>query len=447
MSHPLLVLIAEAMVVYLLVLWAHSSRTKVGLAHFYALLGGLTAIMSWITDAGVSVEVSGTTFMVGSTVFYPALLLAVFVIYVFDGPRATRVAISTIITMAITMPLVAIVLHWQMTDDQAAMSYIPLPSIRTNVASVLTMVADLIFLALAWEFWARPRVNMHLWLRVFLTLLAVMWLDVMLFMTGAFLQEHNYWDLVKGALWSRFIICLFASPFLYAYLHWQRRSLESPLDATRPVLAIHQDMEDMRRELSLAQQEAEHHKQLGKQLEAQVYSDELTQIANRRFFDYTFDSEWKRALRNHQPLAVIICDIDHFKLYNDHYGHVQGDECLRTVAQAIRQSLFRPGDMVARYGGEEFVVLLPETELVDAIDIAERIRRTVQALAIEHLKSESLPQVTLSLGVAYCHPQSTQAPMSLVEHADKALYRAKNAGRNRVWPHLKKVTKAFMRIV
>lgn len=445
MLYQLLTLIAEAMIIFLLVLWSHSSRNRVGLAHFYAFLGGLAAITSWITAAGLSVDISGTTFLVGTTVFYTAMLLAIFVVYVFDGPRSTRVAVTTVVAIALITPLVAKVLEWQM-PEQAALSYLPQSSLRTNLAFILTPLADLVFLAVAWEYWSRPRLNMHLWLRVFFTLLAVLWLDSVLFVSGVFLGEPGYFAQLKGSLLSRLLLCLSASPFFFAYLYLQSSGKRESGEG-QPLLAIHHEMASMRHELSTAQQELEHHKEVGRQLEAQVYTDELTQIANRRFFDFTYDTEWKRSVRNHQPLAVIMCDVDYFKLYNDHYGHQAGDECLRRVAQAIQKALYRPADMVARYGGEEFIVLLPETELADALDIAERIRITVQELKIEHLKSAAYPYVTLSLGVACRQLGQQQEASALITQADKGLYKCKEAGRNRVWPHIRKVTKAFMRIV
>src|SRR4051812_3371029 len=181
MKSELVILITEAIVVYFLVLWAHSLRSRVGLAHFYALIGGLTAVMSWVTDAGVKVELPGVSLMVGSTVFYTALLLGVFVVYVFDGPRATRIAISTIAGVSIMVPLIATVLHWQIRLTDAPLGYVPTPSLRINTASVLTTVADLVFLAVSWEFLGVPRLRMPLWLRSFATLLGVMWLDVLLF--------------------------------------------------------------------------------------------------------------------------------------------------------------------------------------------------------------------------------------------------------------------------
>src|SRR5579872_6585095 len=114
MKSELFILMAEAIGVYFLVLWAHSWRNRVGLAHFYALIGGLTAVMSWVTDAGAKVILPHLELMVGSTVFYTALLLSVFVVYVFDGPRAARIAISTVAGISIIVPVIAVILHWQM---------------------------------------------------------------------------------------------------------------------------------------------------------------------------------------------------------------------------------------------------------------------------------------------------------------------------------------------
>jgi len=262
MKSELLILIVEAMSVYFLVLWAHSLRNRAGLAHFYALIGGLTAVMSWVTDAGVKVDVAGITFMVGSTVFYTSLLLGVFVVYVFDGPRATRVAISTIAGVSIMVPLIALILHLQMKiSGHAMLAYVPTPSLRINTASVIATIADLVFLAMAWEYLGKPKWRMQLWLRAFLTLLGVMWLDVILFATGAFFGTPDYLKIMTGTLVSRLIICVFAFPFLYLYLNWQNQSMGMQIEH-RPVLAILKEVAEIRVELSLAQQEIERRKQV-----------------------------------------------------------------------------------------------------------------------------------------------------------------------------------------
>lgn len=256
------ILIVEAMSIYLLVLWAHSLRHRFGLAPFYTILGGLTAIMSWVTDAGAVVHFAGITFVVGSTVFYTALLLGVFVVYIFDGPRATRVAILTVAGVSALMPLIAVVLHFQMQlSDAAPLGFVPMPSLRINTASVLATIADLFFLAIAWEFLGHPRARLHLGLRAFVTLLGVMWLDVLLFATGAFAGTPAYLSIMKGTFISRFIIALFASPFLYAYLRHERRKPGVTMEK-RPVLAILREMAEVKSDLTIAQREIERRKRI-----------------------------------------------------------------------------------------------------------------------------------------------------------------------------------------
>ncbi|MES2440799.1 MAG: hypothetical protein V4584_17165 [Verrucomicrobiota bacterium] len=272
MNSELLILISEAIAVYFLVLFAHSLRNRLGLAHFYALIGSLTAVMVWTTDAGVRVELLGMSLMVGSTVFYTALLLGVFVVYVFDGPRATRIAISTIIGVSIMVPIVTMVLHWQIQlagPDQA--DFFPPQSLRIYTASILAAFADLIFLAMAWEFLGKPQFKVRLWMRAFLTLLGVLWLDVVLFATGAFFGTEAYFHIMSGTFVSRLAISLFAFPFLYLYITWQNKRYGMEIE-NRPVLAILKEVTEVRMELSLAQQEIERRKQLEKEKESLITS-------------------------------------------------------------------------------------------------------------------------------------------------------------------------------
>lgn len=158
--------------------------------------------------------------------------------------------------------------------------------------------------------------------------------------------------------------------------------------------------------------------------------DELTQIPNRRRFDEYLASEWGRHLREKNKLSVIMCDIDFFKYYNDAYGHQAGDECLQRVARAIHDCCSRSSDLVARYGGEEFVLILPNTALKDATTVAERIRTSVKNLKIDHKNSAIEKYVTLSLGIASTLPGHNTSAKDLVALADKALYEAKEGGRN-----------------
>ena len=162
-----------------------------------------------------------------------------------------------------------------------------------------------------------------------------------------------------------------------------------------------------------------------------AYIDGLTGLANRRHFDTTLQAEWRRCRRSGKPLALVMLDIDHFKRYNDRYGHPQGDETLKAVATALRASLARPHDLVARYGGEEFVCLLPECDLASAYHKAQALCRAVQALGLEHKASSVADVVTISAGVACQVPDGESTPEALLAQADAHLYRAKQAGRNR----------------
>lgn len=167
-------------------------------------------------------------------------------------------------------------------------------------------------------------------------------------------------------------------------------------------------------------------------LEALTMTDGLTEIANRRRFDQHLDEEWRRCTRADAPLSAVMMDVDQFKPYNDNYGHAAGDEGLRRIALALNDIPSRPGDLVARFGGEEFVCLLPGTDADGAAAVAERMREVVDSLKIPHGFSNFGDHITLSLGVATVYPARDSTPESLVEQADKALYEAKRAGRNRV---------------
>lgn len=166
------------------------------------------------------------------------------------------------------------------------------------------------------------------------------------------------------------------------------------------------------------------------QLKVASIMDGLTQIPNRRFFDETFSKEWKRHARENKELALILCDIDYFKPYNDTYGHQTGDKCLKEVARTIQASTLRPGDLAARYGGEEFVLILPSTDLGGAKGVAERVRKGVAALKIPHKGSSVASYVTLSLGFSAVIPNQNASADRLIELADQALYEAKEGGRN-----------------
>ena len=181
------------------------------------------------------------------------------------------------------------------------------------------------------------------------------------------------------------------------------------------------ELENLRRKLEAANEKLQH----------LSTTDALTGLMNRRRFDEIFKEEWQRAVRDQHPLTLLMIDIDHFKMYNDTYGHLQGDTALRRVAKTLLAAVRRPTDRVMRYGGEEFILILPDTDAVGGQQVAETLRLAVQAMALEHKSSPVAPTLTISAGVATAIPQARQSMVGLIAAADNALYEAKEQGRNR----------------
>lgn len=170
-------------------------------------------------------------------------------------------------------------------------------------------------------------------------------------------------------------------------------------------------------------------------LRSLVFIDGLTGVANRRRFDEALLSEWRQCQRAGTPLALLMIDIDHFKRYNDHYGHPTGDACLQQVAAVLKAAMQRACDLVARYGGEEFVCLLPGCDQAPALAKAQALQAALAAQGIAHDASPTAAWVTLSIGVAVAQPQAGGSPAALVAAADAALYSAKHRGRNCISAH------------
>jgi len=171
--------------------------------------------------------------------------------------------------------------------------------------------------------------------------------------------------------------------------------------------------------------------QLNAELEALSQLDSLTQIYNRRTFNELAQQQWLLAARQQHPISLLMIDVDHFKLYNDHYGHPAGDLCLKKITKCIRECLQRPFDLLGRYGGEEFIVLLPETDTAGAMRVAQLIKVHLENLGLRHEVSPTHQLVTVSIGGACCATTLSFSLEELIKRADRALYKAKHSGRNR----------------
>ncbi|NJL90912.1 MAG: diguanylate cyclase [Coleofasciculaceae cyanobacterium SM2_1_6] len=209
---------------------------------------------------------------------------------------------------------------------------------------------------------------------------------------------------------------------------FQKKNLVIRLDSLQLIMTIANQLSSF-----IQRKQAEDQlRELNLELKKLANLDGLTQVANRRRFDDYFLQEWSRAMREGQWLSLILCDVDYFKPYNDHYGHLAGDDCLQRVAQTMNDHVQRPADLVARYGGEEFVVLLPNTSSGGAEQVARNLQSRIQSLRLPHAQSTVKPYVTMSLGVASVIPRANLSPEDLISAADQALYQAKHQGRDRV---------------
>lgn len=196
-------------------------------------------------------------------------------------------------------------------------------------------------------------------------------------------------------------------------------------------LSLHQIESRLTDEINQYRQAQMAFQKVKQELEILATIDSLTQIPNRHCFDQYLNQEWSRLIREQAPISLLICDVDYFKNYNDAYGHQAGDNCLRTIAQTLKNAVKRPADLVARYGGDEFTVILPNTNLFGAVKIAEKMLLDVVRLRISHPSSDNSQLVTLSIGVASQIPVRGQSVETLVSQADQALYQAKRDGKNR----------------
>lgn len=236
----------------------------------------------------------------------------------------------------------------------------------------------------------------------------------------------------------------FVVPTVIPYMVWVAFSLSDKLALMLMIMVLYlisiavaiarldENMSDSLRLKYQLEQRTEKLQDANEKLEHLTLVDSLTQLYNRRFFERQMEKEWKKCHRESKHLALLVIDIDYFKLYNDSYGHAAGDECLKKVASALTRALNRPGDMIARIGGEEFVALLPGIDEEGAIKVAETMQQKLQLAQIEHRTSPIDDYVTVSIGLAVTYPAENASALGLFKAADKALYRGKFMGRNHI---------------
>ncbi|MCW9013410.1 MAG: GGDEF domain-containing protein [Gammaproteobacteria bacterium] len=224
----------------------------------------------------------------------------------------------------------------------------------------------------------------------------------------------------KGLL----LLIIFAIYMLVIVLATQR--VESGMSSS---LHMRYKMEQIADSLSVTNQELQ---DANEKLETLTLEDPLTGLNNRRYFEMQLEKEWKRAERKKESITLLVVDIDYFKIFNDSYGHAEGDECLQQVAHILKKSLHRPSDIIARIGGEEFVALLPGIDAAGALTVAQTMQENLQQAALVHGTSPVSDYVTVSIGIAAANPGDEVTSLGLFKAADKALYRGKAKGRNQI---------------
>jgi len=202
-------------------------------------------------------------------------------------------------------------------------------------------------------------------------------------------------------------------------------------EVTRQTRELQEANQRLEEEIALRRRAEEELRQSNAELQVLAHTDRLTGVANRNQLDHQLAKEWQRHRREQKPIALLMIDADHFKAYNDCFGHLAGDRCLIRIAEVVQRTCSRPGDLLARFGGEEFVLLLPNTECPGAITVAERVQEALEHQAIPHPKAVVAGRVSVSIGIASQIPDAYNTPKDLLASADAALYRAKAGGRNR----------------
>ena len=421
LAQQLGLLLLEALIVASLLLTLFRLRGVFGLVPLYTTVAILYQ-MANLLAATVYVQVTPEVMVSpGSVVLFPAILLVVLIIYIREDAQEARKLIYALLgadlMVAVLGLLVAQHFHSPLLFNPHGLTadlFIQQP--RILVVGTIALYVDTMLIILVYEFIARY-VTRSLLLRTSLSLVAVLVFDTLLFVTGTFVESPAYGSILLSGVLGKTAAGIIYGVLLTVYLRRFDIADDVPLGARSTLSDLFQTLT---------------YRQKYEALQVHMTRDALTGVYNRGFFDETLATLLARSRRTGSPVTLMMIDVDHFKRVNDTYGHRAGDEALQAVASAI-VATSRTSDIVCRYGGEEFAVLLPDTDLPQGIQLAERLCQAVPAALARQGAGWNAPPVTVTIGLACC-PTETTAADALLHLADRRLYAGKASGRNCVVP-------------
>ena len=393
-------------------------RSVLGLAPIYASVGVFYYLATLLAGTTYIQVAPGLLMSPGSVALFPVSLFSVLFVYIREDAREARNMIYALLAANVVVSILGLVVA-QHLRSPLAFNPLNLPpelfaqQPRLFLVGTLALYVDTILIILVYEMVSR-RVG-PLFLRIYLALALVLAFDTLLFVTGGFVEHPAYGEILLSGIVGKVAAALIYAAVLAVYLARFDVSAPDPLSGTR------QDIGDLFQVLT--------YRQKYEALRAQATRDPLTGVYNRGFFDDVLGTQLATSKRSGLPVSVMMIDVDRFKRINDRYGHTEGDRVLRTVAQALAQSV-RAADSVCRYGGEEFCIIVPGAPLAVADLLAQRVLEEVPKACAEGGGAGG-ERITVTIGVAAC-PEDAEDADDLIRAADRRLYRGKDEGRNRV---------------
>lgn len=418
LARQLCVMALEAMLAAGVLLALFRVRGVLGLAPLYTTVG-VFYYLATLLAASTFIRVSPDLLMSpGSVALFPASLFAVLLIYIREDAKEARNMIYGLLAANVSAGLLGLIVAQHLRGPLAFSPFALTPELfaqspRLFIVGTLALFADTILIILAYE--AVSRVLRPLFLRIWISLAAVLVFDTLLFVTGGFVEHPAYREILLSGMAGKVAAALIYATALAIYLPRAAAADPATTEDTRLRLG------DLFQVLT--------YRQKYEALRAQITRDPLTGIHNRGFFDETLRAQLASARRDGRPVTVMIIDVDHFKRINDTHGHSEGDRALRVIAQALARAA-RASDIVCRYGGEEFCVILPATAPEAAALLAARIREEVPA-ACARSGVGGDARITVTIGLAGCPADGTETD-ALMRAADGRMYRGKQGGRDRV---------------